>query len=300
MDQLQAMRVFARVAERSSFSAVARELEITQSQVSRLVAQLEERLSAALFTRTTRQVQLTPEGLLYLESVRKALNEVDEAEALIRGGRQTLSGNLRITTSAAILQYLVFDPLEALMAQNPELQLDLQVSDHLVDLVTEGIDLAIRGGQLNDSGLVARKICDLPFVVAASPEYLARSAGTRPPIVVPHALEQHDCLRFTGWREPIWRFEDESGHTQAVSIRGRWRFSQGQAVREGLLRHLGVGEVPRFLVQDLLAEGRLVELLAGFRPRSMPLHAVYPASRRQVARVEAVVQALLQALGPNG
>lgn len=299
MDQLQAMRVFVRVAERSSFSAVARELNSTQSQVSRQVAQLEERLGATLLTRTTRQVLLTPEGQRYLESARRALAEIDEGEALLRGGRQTLTGPIRISTSAAFFHFLLFEPLKALMAQHPQLELDLRISDALVDLVTEGIDLAVRGGELSDSSLIARKLCDLPFLIVASREYLARHADSRPPIVAPQALEQHEAVRFSGWRDPFWRFHDEQGRSHVVQVKGRWTFSQGQAVRTALQSGLGVAQVPRFLVQDLLDDGSLVHLLPGYTTRSMPMHAVYPASRRQVARVEAVVQALLQSLGSS-
>lgn len=300
MDQLQAMRVFVRVAERANFSAVARDLNSTQSQISRQVAALEQRLGAVLLNRTTRQVQLTPEGLAYLEYARRALAEADEGEALLRGGRQALAGRLRLTSSGAVFQHLLFDPLQALMTEHPQLELDINLADGFIDLVTEGMDLAVRAGQLDDSGLVARKLCDLEFVVVASREYLQRHADQRPPIVAPAALSQHECLSFSQWRDPRWFFEADDGQRQAVAVRSRWRLGNGAAIREALLRGLGVAQVPRFLVEELLRDGRLTQLLPGFRSARVPLQAVYPASRRQVARVELVVQALLAHLAAPG
>ncbi len=293
MDQLQAMRTFVRVAERGSFSAVARELNSTQSQISRQVAQLEERLGATLLTRSTRQVALTPEGSTYLEFARRALNETDEGSAALRGGQQSLRGSLRISASASIWEHLAFPPLRDLMRAHPELSLDVQLNDARVDLVTEGIDLAIRGGTLDDSGLVARQLGELAMVVVASRSYLTQSADSRPAIVTPMALEQHECLSFSLWRDARWRFEDEQGRVHAVNVTGRWRFNQGAPIRQALLDGLGVALVPEFLVADWVADGRLVRLLPGFKTQTFPLHAVYPASRRQVARVEAVVQSLL-------
>jgi DNA-binding transcriptional LysR family regulator len=225
MDQLLAMRTFVRVAERGSFSAVAREMETTQSQVSRQVANLEARLGAALLTRTTRQVQLTAEGQVYLEFARRALTECDEGEALLRGGRQTLAGRLRISTGAGLFRHVVFEPLQAMLAQHPGLELDVQINDAWVDLVTEGIDLAIRGGELSDSGLIARKLADLERVVCAAPAYLQREAAHRPPIVHPAALELHECILFTNWRDPRWHFEDEHAQRYSVNVAGRWRFN---------------------------------------------------------------------------
>lgn len=293
MDQLVAMRAFVRVAERGSFSAVAREMDSTQSQVSRQVAALEQRLGTVLLTRTTRQVQLTSEGQVYLEYARRALMESDEGEALLRGGRQALAGRLRISTSAALFRHLVFEPLQALMAENPGLELDVQINNSRVDLVTEGIDLAIRAGDLQDSSLVARKLIDLRRIVCAAPSYLRRMSAERPPIVHPQALEQHECMVFTHWRDPRWHFEDEAGQAYPVSVSGRWRFNQVPVLRDAAVAGLGVALLPRVVVLDLLQSGALVQLLEGFRCQPLPVHAVYPASRRQVARVEAVVQALL-------
>jgi len=299
MDQLLAMRTFVRVAERGSFSAVAREMESTQSQISRHVANLEQRLGAALLTRTTRQVQLTTEGRMYLEFARRALSECDEGEALLRDGRQSLSGLLRISTAGGLFRQVLFKPLQDLMAANPGLQLDVQINDAFVDLVSEGIDLAIRGGELSDSSLIARKLTELERIVCASPAYLQRESATRPPIIHPSALEQHECLAFSNWRDPRWQFEDEQGQSYDVSVGGRWRFNQVLAVRDAVMAGLGVGLVTRMWVQDALDKGVLVHLLPGFRCKPLPVYAVYPASRRQVARVEAVVQTLLAHLQPD-
>lgn len=299
VDQLQAMRVFVRVAERASFSAVARELDMTQSQVSRHVAKLEESLGAHLLTRSTRHVTLTQEGQLYLESVRRALSELDEGEAMLHAGRRTLTGRLRIATALPLFQFLVFKPLRSLMARHPGLELELQLSVGTVDLVANGIDMAIRAGALADSGLMARKLCDLPYIVVASRQYLVQTADSRPPIVTPESLSHHECLWPDQYRSHDWSFEDAVGRSIRVNLGGRWRIDEGVALREALIHGLGVALLPRYMVADLLESGEYIELLSAYRTRSVPLYAVYPASRRQVARVEAVIQALLHDLQPH-
>ena len=242
MDQLQAdARVRAGGRARLASLRWRASLASTQSQISRQVAALEQRLGASLLTRTTRQVQLTPDGQLYLDFARRALLETDEGEALLRGGRQTLSGRLRLSTSAAIFKFLVFEPLQGLMAQHTSLELDIQINDAWVDLVTEGIDLAVRAGQLHDSNLIARELAELPMVVVAAPQYLQREADRRPPIVVPAALEQHECLLFTLGRDPRWQFEDEAGRRQQVSVAGALALQPGPCGARGAAARPGRG-----------------------------------------------------------
>lgn len=298
MDQLSGMRTFVRVAERGSFSAVAREMNSNQSQISRQVAALESLLGTALLNRTTRQVQLTTEGQLYLEFARRAISEADEGAALLRGANRTLTGRVRLSTSTAIYRCLLRKPLAELMGRHSEFELDVMLSGHRVDLVSAGLDLAVRLGELSDSGLIARKLLDTPLVVVAAPSYLRRWSDVRPAVVAPAALGQHDCIIHTSWRDPRWHFEDERGGRQAIAVDGRWRFDDALEVAEAAESGLGVTMLPRFIIEDGLQRGALVQLLSGFRTRSMPLHAVYLGSRRHVARVEAIVQALLQHFQP--
>lgn len=293
MDQLTTMRTFVRVAERGSFSAVAREQATTQSQISRQVARLEQRLGAHLFTRTTRSVGLTDEGRLYLDYARRAVAEADEGQAMVRGGARRLQGRLRLATTSGMLRYLLLDALKSLCVAHPNLNIDLVIADAINDLVTDGIDLAIRIGSLHDSGLVARKLAELPRVVVASRAYLEATAGDLPAIVTPEALQHHQCLLFAGLRERRWTFHGEHGAIQ-VPVSGRVTFSVAEMVREAVFRDLGVGRGPRLHYAEGLASGTLVQLLPGYRIDAVPVHAVYPSSRRHVMRVETLVEHLAQ------
>ncbi len=292
MDQLHAMRVFVRVAERASFSAVAKEASTTQSQVSRQVAHLESHLGAHLFTRTTRSVTLTDEGRLYLDFARRALAEADEGAALVRNGMRRVRGRLRLAMSNGVLRHFVLDAIEPLLAAHPELHIDFTVNDQVPDLVAEGIDLAIRVGALEDSGLMARKLAELPRVVVASRRYLERTAAVLPAIVTPETLTQHQCIVHAGPCDRRWHFETDHGPV-TVNVGGRVSFSVGEMVREAALRDLGVALGPRQLFADGIESGKLVQLLPGFRVPPVAVHAVYPASRRHVARVEKVIEHLL-------
>jgi DNA-binding transcriptional LysR family regulator len=281
MDQLTAMRTFVRVADRGSFSAVARELALAQSQVSRQVAQLEQMLGANLLTRTTRRVTLTPEGAAYLEHARRALAEADEGLQAVRRGTQRLHGRMRLAVSGGLLRFVLFDPLEELLRQHPELALDFLIGDERIDLGQHGADLAVRAGELDDSGLVGRKLAELTRVLVASRGYLSASAARSPPILSPAALEHHQCLVFTGMRERRWLFRGSTGQ-QAVAVSGRVSFSVGELVREGVMRGLGVGLLPLVICKDEIASGQLVRLLPEYEVDPLPVHAVYPASRRRL------------------
>jgi DNA-binding transcriptional LysR family regulator len=186
-----------------------------------------------------------------------------------------------------------------LMAQHSKLKLEIQLSAELVDLVTQGLDLAIRLGDLPDSRLVARKLTEFPLIVVASPRYLRLSSDSRPAPVAPAALAHHDCIVHTSWRDPRWHFVDEEGAKQIIAVGGRWRFDDGTAAVAAAIDGHGVTMQPRFMVEEGLRRGDLVQLLEGYRSRAMPLHAVYLGSRRHIARVETLVQALLRHFQPH-
>jgi DNA-binding transcriptional LysR family regulator len=293
MDQLLAIQCFVRVSECGSFSAAGRSLGRPQSQVSRLVSQLESVLGGTLLERTTRQVSLTQSGQEYLECARRALAELDEGASLVASGKASMRGRVRIATTNAIARQFLMDVVERLIQQFDELRIDLKIDDHVVDIVGEGVDIAVRMGNLAQTDVVARKLCDLPRIVVASPGYLKRWASARPPIVSPEALEHHDCLLFTGWPSQRFAFRDDD-RTIDIVVNGRLSYSVGELARDAAIRGLGVGLVPAFLCESQIASGQLVRLLPGFALDPVPLHAVYTTSRRQVGRVAAVLDALLE------
>jgi DNA-binding transcriptional LysR family regulator len=296
MDQLSAIRSFVRVAESGSFSAVARELGLTQSQVSRQVAHLEAELRLVLLTRSTRRVQLTPEGRLYLAHARRALAELEQGRSAAQGARGELAGQLRLAVSSGFLRFVLLDPLTMLLREHREFGVELLLGDRFIDLVGEGADLALRVGALDDSGLVARRLMSLSHIVVASPAYLRESSAHAPPILGPQALVHHQCLVFTGLRERRWVFHGPGG-SESVPVGGRVAFDLGEVALDLVLRDLGVAMLPRLAVTEHLAQGRLVQLLPQWKLEPLPVHAVYPASRRQVARVELVIERLLHHFG---
>lgn len=288
MDQLPAMRSFVRVVEAGSFSAVAREAHTTQPAISKQVAWLEARLGARLLERTTRKVALTDEGALYYEKAKAILDAVDEAEAAVRKGRQQVAGVLRVACSVGFGRFQVVPRLADFLARYPQLRIDLRMSDAFIDLIEEGIDVAIRIGALADSSLIARRIGTTHRVVVASPKYLKG----RPRPRSPRDLQAHECIVYSALATMNeWRFERE-GRAESVRVDGRFRCSSAEGVREAALAGLGIAWSPVWLFGDELRSKTLVTLLPEWRSPPLPIHAVSPPSRRHSPRVNALVEYL--------
>src|SRR5579875_3210565 len=252
MDVLAAFRTFTRVAESGSFSAVAREMGATQPAISRQVAALEEYLGARLIQRTTRSLTLTEDGRDLLGHARRVLDAVEETEAAIGRRRASPSGLVRLSTSVTFGRLYVVPRLPRLLDRYPDLQVELSLSDGVVDLVSHGIDVAIRLGEVADTSLVARRIGASTRVVVASAEYLEEHGEPQHP----EALAEHQCIIFVGSATPNeWHFDGEQGPI-TVRVDGRFRTDSGEAVREAVLSGLGVSMLPAWLFPEELATGR--------------------------------------------
>lgn len=270
MDRLMWMNCFVRAVETGSFSAVARELGAGQPNVSRYIAALEQHLGVRLLQRSTRKLSLTPEGERYYGEVRRALDAIAEAEANARG-EDAPQGLLRVACPTALARFKLMPLIPAFMQAWPALQLDLQIADRSVDLIEDGIDVAIRIGVLRDSSLRARRIGTARRVCVASPAYLA--AHGEPD--TPAALHAHDCIRYsllaTGNR---WPFVDAP-----VEVTGRLRVSTPDALRSAAIDGLGIAMAPDWLFDDALRDGRLLRLLPQWPIEDLPIHALYPERR---------------------
>jgi DNA-binding transcriptional LysR family regulator len=288
MDRLHAMHTFVRVVESGSFSAVAREQASTQSAVSKQVAALERHLGARLLARTTRSLSLTEEGERYVEQARRIVAEVAEAESGVRRARAMLSGLLRITASVAFGECVLMPIVRSFLAAHPGVNVDLRLSDGFTDLVEQGVDVALRIGELADSNLVARRVGSTQRGAFASRAYLAtRPARQRKPRV-PADLLQHDCIVYTELStRNVWRFATVDGSTVTVRVQGRVTTNSSEGVRAAALAGLGVCYAPGWFFTDALARGDIVPLLSQWRAPPLPIHLLTTPERRGAAKVRA-------------
>ncbi len=289
MDLLTAFRVFVRVAEAGSFSAVARETGTTQPAVSRQIAGLEEHLGARLIQRTTRALALTEDGRDLLGHARRVLDSVDEAEGAV-GRRHALPGGLvRLATASTFGRMYVMPRIPRLLERYPELALELKMADSISDLVAEGIDLAVRVTAVQDSSLVARKVGSSRRVTVASAACLAAHGEPQHP----SDLATLPCIVFTGLATPTdWSFEGADGPV-SVRVGGRFRTDSGEGVREAVLAGLGFAVLPTWFFGTELSDGRLHRVLTGWEPPPTPISAVYPSRRNLAPRTRAVIDFLV-------
>jgi len=280
------MRVYVRVAEARSFSAVARELGTTQPAVSRQVAALEEHLGARLIQRTTRSLTLTEDGRDLLGHARRVLDAVEEAESAV-GRRHTLPGGLvRLATPATFGRLYVAPRITRLLERYPELSVDLRMSDAVVDLVADGVDVAIRASAVVDSSLVARKIGSARRITVASEACLAAHGEPSHP----SDLAALPCIIFHGGQaSPTdWHFDGPDGAV-GVSVSGRFRTNSSEALREAVLGGLGFAVLPTWYFTEEITSGRLRPVLTGWEPPRGAISAVYPSRRNLAPRTRAVI-----------
>lgn len=288
------MRAFLEVARRQSFSAAARALGLTSSSVSKQVARLEERLGAQLLRRTTRRVSLTEAGNLYAERAGRILSDIEEAQRAVADLDATPRGTLRISAPTVLGSIRVAPAVLACRARYPELRVDLDLTDRIVDLVAERIDVAVRlAAEISPASLVARRLADDLRVLCASPRYLRRH-GT------PRCLEDladHDCLTLN--LEPVarWTLVGPEGE-RVVPVSGTFRSSDTITLRDAALAGLGLANLPDYVVQDQLESGALRRVLPEYGASKRASFAVYAAPARAAVRV--VVDALARAMGPAG
>jgi DNA-binding transcriptional LysR family regulator len=308
MDRLQAMQTFVRVVESGSFSAVARDSGSTQSAVSKQVAALEATLGARLLNRTTRSLALTEEGERYFEQARRLVAEVAEAESAVRAGRQQLSGWLRVAAAVGFGRMTLLPLVQGFLARHPQVRIDLRLADGFVDLVEQGIDVAVRVGHLPDSSLVARRIGSTRRRLLAHRDHVRRlqRKGPKPPRH-PRELAQHECLVYTELStRNAWSFtagpgaSEPVGTEHVVRVQGRLQTNSSEVIRAAVLGGMGIGYSPDWLFEEELASGDVQTLLPDWQTPTLPMSLVSPPSRQHSAKVRAFgdhVQAALAARG---
>jgi len=289
MDVMQSMSVFRRVAEASSFSAVARESAMSQSSVSKHVASLEQRLGTKLLNRSTRQLNLTESGTEYYHYCVRILNEFAEAEASVGKGKITPTGTLRLSSTVPIGKVFVLPLMEDFLARYPDISIDYVMEDRHIDLVKEGIDLAIRVGPLEDSSLIARKIGSCERVVVGSPGYFLQHGFPR----TPQDLLKHNCLQYAQLKSPReWHFTSKQHGDETVKIEGRFRASSNEAMLHAALNGLGIATLCDWHVEDLLKKGKLRAVMKDYQLTPYDINVVYPERKFVPQKVKRLIEHL--------
>ncbi|MDG5494789.1 LysR family transcriptional regulator [Niveispirillum sp. BGYR6] len=297
MERLEDLRLFTLVAEGRSFTRAADRLGLSKSAASRRIGELETRLGARLFNRTTRHISLTQVGEGFYQRVSQILEALEEAERSVASQHAAPRGRLKLAAPMSFGIQHLSSAVAEFMERYPEVEVEMELSDRFVDLVDEGFDLAVRIGRLKDSSLVARRLCPVRAVLCASPGYLARRGTPQ----VPADLLQHDCLIYTNSSTPEqWSFRTEPGaeETRSIRVNGRLYANNGDALREAAVTGQGLVLLPTFIVGEALSRGRLVPVLDDYLLSQSAVHAVYPANRHLSPKVRAFVDFLASRFGP--
>ncbi len=282
MDRLRLMETFVRVVETGSLSAVARESLSTQSAISKQVQALETQLGAKLLVRSTRSHSLTEAGKLYYERCRQVLDMLEEARVEVHRTEHEIAGELRVSAPAAFGRLHIVPRLAAFYARYPRMKVELQLDDSFVDLVTDGIDVAFRVGELKDSRLIARRIGTAHRVTLASPAYLARHGAPQHP----RELVDHQCLVYTGLASVNeWVYQETGQPDIVVRVGGNFRSNSSEAIRQAVLEGLGISYSVQWNYGDDIRAGRLVPILTSYRMPPLPLNVVFQPARRPSLKV---------------
>ncbi|KIF53588.1 LysR family transcriptional regulator [Vibrio owensii] len=295
MDQLSAMRAFVRVVQTGSFSATGREMNTSQTTISKKVAALEKKIGVKLLARSSRDHALTPAGAKYYQTCVDILGELDEAEAQARSEVASPQGTIRISAPVAFGRILLAPIMAEFFQRYPDIKVDLQLSDQHTDLISDGIDVAIRAKQLEDSTLIARHLFDNPMLVLAAPNYLQQYGEPK----TPEDLKQHNCLVYSRMKDiNVWSFTKQN-QKHAVAVNGNFQSDNGDVLLEVALTGMGIVILPIWMVEHHLKERRLTQLMSDYTGQNLPFNAVYLQSRYTPLKVRCLIDYLKEKL-PNG
>lgn len=292
------MEIFVESLQQGSFAGAAKRLALSPSAVSKAITRIEERLGTRLVVRSTRALQLTPEGEIYLRQAQRILADIDETERMVvSGGKAEPRGRLRVSSTVGFGTRFIVPLIPDFLARYPEVDLDLSLNDDVIDLIGERTDVGIRAGTLQDSSLKGRKLIEGPRVVVASPDYLARKGVPSRP----EDLAEHNCLGFNFSQSMgLWPFRDpKTGERMEIPARGNFQANSGATVRQLVLAGLGISRIGKFHVRHDIETGRLKLLLEAFNPKDVePVHAVFLGHAHLAVRIRAFIDFLVERI-PN-
>lgn len=291
MDDINAFLVFARVVEEGSFTAAAERLGESKSAVSKQIGRLEDSLGTRLLNRTTRRMSLTEAGAIFYDRVRRVVEEVEEARVAVSQLQATPRGTLRVSAPVSFGISHIAPVLPGFVTRYPDLHVDMALTDHQVDLVEEGIDVAVRIGALTDTSLIARRIRDYDRLVLASPDYWRQHGMPKHP----SELSEHNCLTYAYFASGrTWRMNDPAGGEISVRVGGSINANNGEVLLRAAEAGIGIIQSPSFICDEAIAAGRLVPALQEFGFEPVGLHAVFPHARNLSTKVRVFVDFLVE------
>jgi DNA-binding transcriptional LysR family regulator len=299
MDRFDAMQAFARVVETGSFTKAAETLHMSKTTVTQLVQQLEARLRVKLLNRTTRKVNVTPDGVAYYERVLRLLADMDDAETSLSGALTSPRGRLRVDVPSPFASMILVPALPAFQARYPDIQLHLGVSDRVVDLIDENVDCVVRGGEITNQSLVARHAADLPLAVYAAPSYLAQAGHPDHPTEL--ELPQHHIVGFAWSRTrrvfPCTLHRDG----ESIDVQGRPALvvDDGNAYLSAGLAGIGALWLPSYMAQEHVARGELVALFTDWQLDPMPMYIAFPQNRHVSAKLRVFIDWLVELMAQH-
>jgi len=289
MDRFDDLQAFVGVVEAGSFTAAAERLDIAKSAVSRRISGLEERLGVQLLHRTTRRLNLTDTGQSFYEHSARILADLDEAEAAVAQEHGELRGNLRVALPMSFGLRHMSEPIAEFSRLHPRVTFDFHLNDRRIDLVEEGIDVAIRIARLADSSMIARRLFEARTVVCASPDYLERRGTPQ----TPEDLLDHDCLAYSNLADPgRWVCTDAAGERHAVDVHVAMTASSGDFLCAAAAEGLGIAVQPTFIAGDAIGRGELLPILTAYEWPVTPAYAIYPPTRHLSYRVREFIDFL--------
>lgn len=293
MDKLRAIEVFRRVIELGSFSAAADDLNLSKAAISKNINELEDFLKTALINRTTRKLHITESGQIYYDQIKIILDNLANADMSMIESSDVLRGSIKISIPMTLGLMKINPIICRFMTLHPEVSIEVILSDSYLDLVEQGIDIAIRGGGLlKNSSLKSRKLLEIERVLCASPEYLEHA----PKLESPEDLTMHNCLIYTLSSSRQWTFNcGEETHTVDIKP-SSYAVNNGLALKQAIIAGLGVTLTPRMIVQDALNNGDVVELLQDWNAETHTLYAIYPYHKEQSSKVRAFIDFLVEEL----
>jgi DNA-binding transcriptional LysR family regulator len=295
MDRLAAMEAFVLVVDTGSFSVAARRLHVGQPAVSKLVAQLEERLGVKLLVRTTRGLTATEAGLNYYERARRSIEEADEAELVARGAGSSLTGTLRVSAAVTFARTHLMPRLPEFLARHPGLEIDFVLDDRNIDLVQEGIDVGLRMGRLVDSSLIARRIASVRHVVVGTPDYFARAGEP----TAPEELSTHQAVIYAQkGGGAVWIFRRD-GVEISITLEGRLRVSAAEGVRAAVFAGAGIAIASEWMFAPEIVDGTVKAVLQNWELPRIDLWAVFPAGRTATTKARTFVSFVQEILNPS-
>jgi len=293
MTKADDMVLFVQVVEEGSFSRVAEKLSLTNSVVSKRIARLEESLSVQLLYRTTRKLSLTDAGKMLYNKAKIAKLAFQEAENAVTGYGEDMKGKIRVTMPVVSASLVLSKSIAEFCKKHPEISVDLQITNELVDLIEEGFDLAIRTAELEDSSLIARRLLDSQWIICATPSYLKKNGHPQ----TPEQLQSHECLmyKFDNTSNDIWPLYID-GTEQLLPVNGRFNSNHLSAIKRALLSDLGIAFLPQALVYEELQQNTLTQILQDFTRKKMGMYAVYPKARQPDQKLKLLVEHLRKSL----